>query len=834
MSKTTIRISFLTGILIILVLSIYNLSIVGSQVSDENLYVNRDEGVIIIEISTGGVSEAAGLQVGDRLVMINGDSVRSSYHAQTYLDNAKAGESLVYTIERDGKIFDITVNLALLGLRIWYVAIITCGIMFLLFSAFVLFLKPDKKYARLLALATMLLGFLLINIQIAANPIHRPLDYQILVVFIIASGFLAIALFSHAMLYFPEQKYKSVNRFWMIYSHYILAGFWTLVSCFIVFIRNSKSVAFFVVPLLYFTAVELINWKKRRREYVARQKIIKMSGVLHALVFILGIIIGSESLAATEYLAFVFCSLPIAFFYTTVRYRVFDINVRIKLSLIYTIIQFLIFIVFIFAVVLIVRLLPLLDLDLPAMFITGSFLEFRSTSQLDLQSQQHIQVGYLLFIGISLVLILYISKNKLQNIIDKIFFQQKYDYRRALKQFGELLSSTFNKKDISQKSVEQIHDILKVKGTSLAFPQNDHYKFTTTIGNMEELHSKRISIPNDIIESALQSRMQIRPDQFTQIDIFENMENLIDCGTPIISAKNRLEGILFTGEKLSESAYNHDDLELLSLFAENLGAAFERARLYEEKAEKERLSRELEIAREIQLNSLPKYDPDYRDLEICSSLASANEVGGDYYDYLEIDDSHLGIIIGDVVGKGTSGAIHMSKIQGFLKTLQLENQPSEKMFGRLNTLIRKNFDSDFFFTALYGLFDLKLKQATIYRLGHNGLIYYDSENNEIKIIEPSGIAFGIANTEPFKKEISAQTIQFHKGDLFVFLTDGFTEAMNESNELFGEQRASELIAAHSAKTANQIMEILQRKIREFSNGIAHDDATGVIVKIIDT
>ena len=95
MNQTTTRIIFLIGALLILILSIYNLSIVGSQMSDENLYGDKPEGVIISDVTSGGVSEAAGLQVGDRLVMINGDSIRTSMQAQTYLDNAKSGESLI-------------------------------------------------------------------------------------------------------------------------------------------------------------------------------------------------------------------------------------------------------------------------------------------------------------------------------------------------------------------------------------------------------------------------------------------------------------------------------------------------------------------------------------------------------------------------------------------------------------------------------------------------------------------------------------------------------------------------------------------------------------------
>jgi sigma-B regulation protein RsbU (phosphoserine phosphatase) len=373
---------------------------------------------------------------------------------------------------------------------------------------------------------------------------------------------------------------------------------------------------------------------------------------------------------------------------------------------------------------------------------------------------------------------------------------------------------------------------MKVKGTSLAISNNGKFQITSTKGNLSHLNFLTLPLEQRIVQKIIANKLQIKQDDLDSIPTLKGMRDLIYCGTPVISAKDKLEAILFTGEKLSESAYNHDDLELLNLFAENLGTALEKARLYEDMAEKERLERELEIARDIQLNSLPKCDPKYSGLQICSALSPATEVGGDYYDYLELDKDLLAVIVGDVVGKGTSGAMHMSKIQGFLQTLKLENLPSWVMFEKLNTLIRHNFEPDFFFTALYGIFNIQKRTLNIFRMGHNGLIYYNANQKKIELIEPGGIAFGIAETKKFRSKLKSVEISYSKNDLFVFLTDGYLEAMNDDQQPFGEDKICNIIRSSAHEDASSIMDQLQAEVRKYSSGIQRDDATGIIIKII--
>jgi serine phosphatase RsbU (regulator of sigma subunit) len=327
------------------------------------------------------------------------------------------------------------------------------------------------------------------------------------------------------------------------------------------------------------------------------------------------------------------------------------------------------------------------------------------------------------------------------------------------------------------------------------------------------------------------TKEQLRPEDFRQIHPLNKKSDEIMCGIPITSSDKHLEAILFTGEKLSESPYNNEDLELLNYFGEHLGTAFERARLYENMADKERIKRELEIAREIQLNSLPKCEPDYSGLQICASLSAAHEVGGDYYDYIEIDEDNLAIIVGDVLGKGASAAFHMSRIQGFIQSLATQMTDPADLLERLNSLIQKNFDPEFFFTALYGLFNTKKRLLKIYRLGHNGLFYFDSEQKKTIIIEPPGIGLGMTECEKFRSELKPEQIEYKVNDIFIFLTDGFLEAMNSEHIPFGEARISKLIDENHKQSASEIMDVLTTEIKVYSENKLFDDTTSVIVKI---
>jgi serine phosphatase RsbU (regulator of sigma subunit) len=832
--KNLIRAGFILLAAFILFLSLYNLNKSASRMDDENLYANRKQGVFFIQINPGGVSEQAGLQVGDQLIKINGDSIFTALQAQSYLNRARPGESLIYTIERDGHIYDLRVNLALAGLRINQVGFLTAGFMLFIMSLTFIMIKPEVGPARLWALAMFMLSLTFMNIPLIRNIQQGSRFYQGIALICFTTLYFLIPALSHALLYFPEQKYAEIRRFWMIRAIYILSGIVYAAALFLVIRHNVFSMTLLCAPLVYIILLEIIFWKKRQKNYLARTRLAKIFLIILFSFTILAYVFFYFGFTSSliEYITFLFCAIPVVFAITIIRYRVYGIHLRLRLSAFYFITQTFITIFFICLLVAIISILPTLKINFPAFFITGTSVEMRKLSQLPVDLQLVIQKGYLLLLGIGAAFLIYSFSRYSRKLMDRIFFQQKYDYRLALKDFVEILSSYLTRENISTKSVEQIHNIMRIKGTLLAVKANGQFRPTAGKGALSNQEVKPFSVTPVLSNKWISASGPISLDDLALIPELSAIRHEINCAIPVVSRGRKLEALLFTAEKLSESAYNNDDLELLSLFGEHLGTAFERAEFYEELTDKERLKRELEIAREIQLNSLPKHIPNYAGLQVRASLSPAMEVGGDYYDYFEVNKRTLGIIIGDVVGKGTSAALQMSKIQGFLRTLALEKVPPLLLLQRLNTLIRNNFESEFFFTALFGIFNTAARKLQLFRLGHNGLFYFNAQKQKSSILEPAGIGLGMTENEKFTRNVRKQTLTYRRGDIFLFLTDGFIEAMNADRELYGEKRILEFLQAHSAHSAEEILQQLNQDILDYSNSRQFDDATAVVVKII--
>src|SRR5690606_4425591 len=135
--------------------------------------------------------------------------------------------------------------------------------------------------------------------------------------------------------------------------------------------------------------------------------------------------------------------------------------------------------------------------------------------------------------------------------------------------------------------------------------------------------------------------------------------------------------------------------------------------------ERQRLQRELEIARDVQMSFLPKSTPDFSGLDIASQCIPAHEVGGDYYDFVKLDKNRLGIIIGDVSGKGTEAAFYMTLTKGFLKALSRSSDSPAAVLSNMNELFYENVERGTFISMIYGIFDIEKNALKLARAGHN-------------------------------------------------------------------------------------------------------------------
>ena len=300
---------------------------------------------------------------------------------------------------------------------------------------------------------------------------------------------------------------------------------------------------------------------------------------------------------------------------------------------------------------------------------------------------------------------------------------------------------------------------------------------------------------------------------------------------------------LFTGtERVQQGDFthkipirSHDQLGELAKSFNQMTASIED--LQHQKVEKERLEQELRIARTIQMSLLPQGPLLMPGVALIAHCEPAREVGGDYYDFLPLDEHRLGILIADVSGKGTSAALYMAELKGLILSLsQLHSSPRQLLIDA-NRILKNHLDSRSFITMTYAVVDLRARTLTYARAGHCPLIYMPGPyaiSRAVKILAPDGLVLGlkIDNGEMFSRLLKEDTLPLGPGDLFMLFTDGISEAMSPTDEYFGEGRLGGLIEEHRHLPFEELRERILREIRAFvGTARQQDDMTMLLLKV---
>jgi len=301
-----------------------------------------------------------------------------------------------------------------------------------------------------------------------------------------------------------------------------------------------------------------------------------------------------------------------------------------------------------------------------------------------------------------------------------------------------------------------------------------------------------------------------------------------------LKSYDKVIGILYAA-KSEQYGFAGEHRDTLQAFADQATVALENARLVEESIEKERLEQELIIAHNAQMKLLPKSMPDLKNYHIDAVCVTANEVGGDYYDFFNLSKTKTGIVIGDVSGKGPEAAFHMAEIKGIVESLShIYDSPSEILI-KTNKIIFENLARDMFVTLSYGVLDTRTNTFKFARAGHCPLLYYNKQTDMVEELEPRGIGVGLEKGELFAQNIAEAEVKIKPDDILIFYTDGIIEATNIQHEEYGEERLSEKILQLKDDEPEQIKRKLIQSIHSFTGTAKpHDDLTMVILKRIST
>jgi serine phosphatase RsbU (regulator of sigma subunit)/anti-sigma regulatory factor (Ser/Thr protein kinase)/transposase len=254
-----------------------------------------------------------------------------------------------------------------------------------------------------------------------------------------------------------------------------------------------------------------------------------------------------------------------------------------------------------------------------------------------------------------------------------------------------------------------------------------------------------------------------------------------------------------------------------------------------------RMKSELLIGQEIQRSLLPDKLPDIEGYEIGAAYVAATEMGGDYYDFIQISPTGLGMVVGDVSGHGISSAMMMSGARLMLNALRKMQVPlysesykeAHKVLGFLNDLLEGEFPKGMYITMYYVFLDAKKREVNYASAGHNPMILYRGDTRQVYNLNPKGFAIGldIGDASIFRKALKKETLQLRKGDLLLIYTDGITEAMNAEREEYGERRLIDAVKRFHSLPAPSIAENLIADVREFTGGVEQsDDITFIVLK----
>jgi serine phosphatase RsbU (regulator of sigma subunit) len=252
-----------------------------------------------------------------------------------------------------------------------------------------------------------------------------------------------------------------------------------------------------------------------------------------------------------------------------------------------------------------------------------------------------------------------------------------------------------------------------------------------------------------------------------------------------------------------------------------------------QQSEKERLEEELRIARQIQMRLLPQDTVSMSGIRLAALCLPATEVGGDYYDLLPLSPTRMGVLVADVSGKGTSAALYMAELKGLVLSLSRIYDSPAALLREANRILADNMDSRSFITMTYAIVDTVRRTMRFARAGHNPIIQFEAGTGATRVLTPAGLGLGIDRGERFDQILEESEVPLHEGDVFLFFTDGLSEAMNGASELFGERRLRDVIEASEGMGSEEMKETILSEIRAFVGGEAqHDDMTMVILKVV--
>jgi phosphoserine phosphatase RsbU/P len=807
----------------------------------DNEYLPAEHCELVKSTQPGSPIEAAGVRAGDRIVAIDGQPLKNAFSLPDAWALHHPGDAVKLTIKRAGVASPFTATGVFRATRpATHEGIVaekvgrgiahSYPLGFLAVGLAVLFLRLKDPNAWLLAL--MFAGFIAIpgtGNFVGVSPSLRPFSLAYRAIF----NNMVAPFFYFFFAVFPTRSPLDRRVPWLKWISLLIGAGLAVAG---LLGRESGPYHLFVLFFLYGLIVlgfaSLISNAFSAATPAARRKIrVILWGTL------VGVVPATLILAALDFFQFheslfldvvsvvLLWLFPLSFAYAVVKHRVLEIPVLLRRSARYLLVQrgFTILLSLLTAGVtwicslLFARyLVPMTSAAVPGGIALGT--AFGSV---------------LLWTGMRV-------HERVGRRIDRAFFRTAYDARKILEDLAEKTRTASDRQELATLLDYHLKRALQPSSLAVYLESRDH-QISATLGNVPPELQIISATPAMLAELESHdgmhrgSRVLSVRDASGESPGFATERFALaplqpDCLVPVLGRDSRVTGLLVLGARLSEEPYSTDDKHLLTSVASQAGIALDSIHLGEkiaERIEAERhIAQELEYAKQVQARLFPQKLPAMNSLEYTGRCIQARQVGGDYYDFLELRPGRLAMVLADIAGKGISGALLMANLQANLRSqyaVALDDLP--RLLKSVNQLFFENSGETSYATLFFADYDDSTRRLRYVNCGHLPALLLRADR-QVERLTATATVLGLFE----RWECSVAEVQLAPGDTLVIYTDGVTEAENAQEEQVGEDRLLENMLENRALPVPSLLASIVGTVQNFSSGEQADDITLVLAR----
>jgi sigma-B regulation protein RsbU (phosphoserine phosphatase) len=814
---------------------------IGINAGHDTVYDHSTGSVPIYDVTPNSPAEVAGLKPGDRMMAINGRELTTFNPFEETWGQGLPGEMVQLDVMRPGEAHPMRFHVKFResrqreveGLAEQSAREVTnlYPVLFLLVGFTVLLFRVDDPVAWLLA--TLFACFIAVPEFPHLHLLWAPAATFVSLFHAVFGGMLSAAFYVFFAI-FPRKSLLERKAPWLKWVAVVVGVLETLpglaqpamdrtstVAQWLerpeaTNIRNGLTYGFIglgVVSLLLNSFGESASTDTKRKSRVI---------LLGTLIGVVPVVAQRFVTAMTGYqpsfwlgtaLVLLVLLYPLSFAYAVVKHRVLEIPALLRRSARYVLVQRGYF-------------LAILVVALGVIYLFTHWFSgvFKGHSQ--------VGMGLSAMFGVALVWVSGPIVKRGTQKIDQAFFRGSYDARKILEDLAGQLRNVTDRRELGTLLTERLQQALHPKTLVL---------YTEAANGILQVSSG--SVPPQLVTlqpdapylKALAERgraWDVPPKDSLLYPGYFPLEALApECLVPLLARDSRLVGLCVLGEALSDEPYSREDKRLLDSVASQAAAALDNIRLAEniaDRLEKDRSAeREMQIARDVQSRLFPRKKPPLATLEYAGECLQARQVGGDYFDYLDLGHSEVGFLLADISGKGIAGALLMANLQANFRSRSAEALTDlPGLLKSINELFYDNSPEDRYATMFFALYDDATRKMTYANCGHNPPMVFRTDGTIEKLKATASV---VGLFVPW--DVETQQCQLGPGDVLVIYTDGVTEAEDGEQKEFGENRLIETVGANCKETPEQLLKSIQTAVQKFQVGEQFDDLTLVVARV---